>query len=104
MDGKVCVVTGAAGHLGKSMAAALCQAGAKVYLNGRRGDALEALRDALADEDVKVRQNAVRALSAIGDPADTLAVASLLTDGARAVRRTARSEIAAWARPSSRRP
>jgi HEAT repeat protein len=68
------------------------------------GQARAALRDALADEDVKVRQNAVRALSAIGDPADTLAVASLLTDGARAVRRTARSEIAAWARPSSRRP
>ncbi|MBI4060203.1 MAG: SDR family oxidoreductase [Elusimicrobia bacterium] len=42
LDGRVALVTGAAGHLGRAIAAALCQAGAEVILNGRDRDALEA--------------------------------------------------------------
>lgn len=42
---RVALLTGAAGHLGPSIAGALAGAGAKVYLNGRRAGPLEELRD-----------------------------------------------------------
>lgn len=49
LDGRVAFLSGAAGHLGSAMAAALAQAGAHVVLNGRREEALAPLRDALAE-------------------------------------------------------
>ena len=41
LDGCVAFVSGAAGHLGRPMARALCEAGAHVVLNGRNGARLE---------------------------------------------------------------
>jgi NAD(P)-dependent dehydrogenase (short-subunit alcohol dehydrogenase family) len=43
LRGKVALLTGATGHLGKSMAQALATAGAHVVLNARHRDALESL-------------------------------------------------------------
>jgi gluconate 5-dehydrogenase len=50
LEGHTALVTGAAGHLGRAIAAALAGAGALVYLNGRRPGPLEDLRDALRSE------------------------------------------------------
>jgi NAD(P)-dependent dehydrogenase (short-subunit alcohol dehydrogenase family) len=47
LDGATALVTGAAGHLGSAMVAALAEAGATLYLNGRKPGPLEAARDAL---------------------------------------------------------
>ena len=47
LDGRVAFLSGAAGHLGRAMAAALAHAGAHVVLNGRREEALAPVRDAL---------------------------------------------------------
>ncbi len=44
LEGKVCLLTGAAGFLGRQMAASLCAAGAFVYLNGRTIEPLEILK------------------------------------------------------------
>lgn len=49
LDGRVAFLSGAAGHLGRAMAAALAEAGAHVVLNGRRPEALAPVRDALAE-------------------------------------------------------
>ena len=47
LDGKVVVVTGAAGNLGHAVCNAFAAAGARVALVDLRQDALEALRSAL---------------------------------------------------------
>ena len=43
LDGRVVLMTGASGHLGKAMATGLASAGAHVILNGRRREPLDAL-------------------------------------------------------------
>jgi NAD(P)-dependent dehydrogenase (short-subunit alcohol dehydrogenase family) len=57
LDGKVALVTGASRGIGKAMAATMAAAGAKVMLNSRKQDALEAtateIREA-ADGDVDI--------------------------------------------------
>lgn len=50
LDGRIALVTGAAGHLGTSMARGLAEAGAKVLLNGRNVAKLEVLASALQVE------------------------------------------------------
>jgi NAD(P)-dependent dehydrogenase (short-subunit alcohol dehydrogenase family) len=52
LDGRTALVTGAAGHLGWAIAAALGEAGAHVLLNGRRPEPLEALAAALRDRGI----------------------------------------------------
>lgn len=47
LDGRVALITGAAGHLGAAMARGLSEAGAHVILNGRDPKKLEALRRSL---------------------------------------------------------
>ena len=54
LDGRVAFLSGATGHLGRSMAEALASAGAHVVLNGRRGDVLEAFCDELTKRGHKV--------------------------------------------------
>jgi gluconate 5-dehydrogenase len=54
LAGRVALVTGAGRGLGLEMAKGLAQAGARVYLNGRRRDTLESAQQALASEGLEV--------------------------------------------------
>ncbi|RVT94362.1 SDR family NAD(P)-dependent oxidoreductase [Sphingomonas crocodyli] len=54
LEGRVALVTGSAQGLGLVMARSLARCGAKVYLNGRDGDRLAAVRDVLAGEGLAI--------------------------------------------------
>jgi NAD(P)-dependent dehydrogenase (short-subunit alcohol dehydrogenase family) len=54
LNGRVALLTGAAGHLGRQMARALAGAGAHIVLNGRNQEALAALAADLTNEGKQV--------------------------------------------------
>lgn len=56
LDGRVAFLSGATGHLGRSMAQALAAAGAHVILNGRSRDVLSALSSELRERGHKVSE------------------------------------------------
>jgi len=64
LDGRIAAVTGAAGHLGAAMARGLAQAGARVYLLGRRRETLNELQKKLASEGL----DAVAEVLDVADP------------------------------------
>lgn len=53
LDGRVVLLTGAAGHLGRAMTMAIARAGALVLLNGRSTDKLTALAGEVAHEGLR---------------------------------------------------
>ena len=71
LDGRVALITGAAGHLGSEMARALSEAGAHVVLNGRDAAKLTALQDAL-------RRDGLSASVARGDVSKPKGAAALV--------------------------
>jgi NAD(P)-dependent dehydrogenase (short-subunit alcohol dehydrogenase family) len=83
LEGKVALVTGAAGHLGRALAEALAGAGAWVFLAGRTAETLEQLAATLASRghyvsalpfDVRSSDRVREAMKALGDEAGRLDV------------------------------
>ena len=58
LDGRVAFVSGAAGHLGREMSRALCEAGAHVILNGRDDTTLKEFEEALRENGFSVERAA----------------------------------------------
>lgn len=54
LDGRVILVTGAAGHFGRAITGAIARAGAVVLANGRSADTLTRLSEEFAKEDLRV--------------------------------------------------
>jgi NAD(P)-dependent dehydrogenase (short-subunit alcohol dehydrogenase family) len=76
LKGRVALVTGGSGELGRQFAIALARAGAAIVLAGRRRDALESVRGAL-------EQAGGRAALAIVDVSQGNAIASALEEASR---------------------
>lgn len=72
MQGRVALVTGAAGDIGAASAAAFARAGAAVVVTDRRADALEATRQTLEDAGAE-------ALAILADQTDPASVAELFS-------------------------
>lgn len=51
MEGKIAIVTGASSGIGRAIAVALCQAGAKVALAARRMERLEEINREITDQE-----------------------------------------------------
>lgn len=74
LDGRVAMVTGAGGYLGRSLSAALCEAGAHVVLCGRNREPLETLAAELraADHKVSIAALDVTNSAEVGEVVDRL--------------------------------
>lgn len=76
MDGRIALVTGAAGGLGREFSRCLLEAGATLVISGRRRDALKALQESFPEHadrlhavpmDVTDESSVIAAFDAIGD-------------------------------------
>lgn len=73
VDGKIALITGAAGGLGSAFAEALLRAGASVILSGRRRSPLESLQDSLGSSQVHVVTMDVTDEASVSEAFDTIA-------------------------------
>ncbi len=72
LDGRVAIVTGASAGIGDAVARELVACGARVVVNARRGDRLEALK-----ADIEQTHGAGRVATAAGDCADAAVIESM---------------------------